>query len=431
MTQRNQPLTCSQSSSALRRLASDHAALHKQELPPNYVHPPSSSSTPDDLTQLTVMLAGPPGTPFSEGLWKLHLKMPLDYPKNPPKAAFKTKIYHPNVEEATGSVCLDTLKRDWQPKLTLRDILVTISCLLINPNPDSALNSEAGKLLQEDFDSFARKARLMTSIHARIPPNLRAEVNRAKTRGEEKPKQEIVIFESDAQSDAEDEASASKENDPSISPSPVSPPPSLPLRRNTVLGKRPLSDLPTPEEPPSDDEEQHACLSASEKNIIANTPNLSKDMSSLSFTNLPPATASSLKTPNSASFPPAAFANSPHRPTVSNARTANHSSTFSSCAFTFTGISTVSTSDYSSNDSTEPPPAKRTCSGDGKENFTEGLENGALGITHKHAPSLLQEKSRQAPLIGLGVKIASTAPAAKKLNTTGAKNKPRTGLRRL
>lgn len=79
---------------------------------------------PDDLTQLTILLTGPQGTPYSAGVWKLHFKIPHDFPKSPPKAAFKTKIWHPNVEESTGSICLETLKRDWQPKLTLRDILV-------------------------------------------------------------------------------------------------------------------------------------------------------------------------------------------------------------------------------------------------------------------------------------------------------------------
>jgi ubiquitin-conjugating enzyme E2 S len=50
--------------------------------------------------------------------------MPTDYPKNPPRATFKTRMWHPNVEESTGAVCLETLKRDWDPKLTLRDILL-------------------------------------------------------------------------------------------------------------------------------------------------------------------------------------------------------------------------------------------------------------------------------------------------------------------
>lgn len=42
----------------------------------------------------------------------------------------------------------------------------TIRCLLIQPNPESSLNEEAGKLLLEDYSSFERTARVMTKVHA-------------------------------------------------------------------------------------------------------------------------------------------------------------------------------------------------------------------------------------------------------------------------
>lgn len=117
-------LTIPQNSSTLRRIAADHAMLHSK-LPPYYLFPPSSvDSSVDDLTQLTVLITGPIGTPYSQGLWRLSLKIPETYPNAPPKATFRTRIWHPNVEENTGSVCVDTLKKDWQPKLTLRDVLI-------------------------------------------------------------------------------------------------------------------------------------------------------------------------------------------------------------------------------------------------------------------------------------------------------------------
>ena len=120
------PADTPQNSSTLRRLAADHASLHTSDLPPHYLFSPSSSesSIPDDLTQLAILLTGPQGTPYSQGIWKLWLKIPEDYPKSPPKACFRTRIWHPNVEENTGSVCVDTLKKDWEPKLTLRDVLI-------------------------------------------------------------------------------------------------------------------------------------------------------------------------------------------------------------------------------------------------------------------------------------------------------------------
>lgn len=57
------------------------------------------------------------------------------------------------------------LKRDWSPDLGLRHVLVIIRCLLIEPFPESALNEEAGRLLLEDYEEYAKHARLMTSIH--------------------------------------------------------------------------------------------------------------------------------------------------------------------------------------------------------------------------------------------------------------------------
>ncbi|KAI6800469.1 hypothetical protein KC361_g2388 [Hortaea werneckii] len=169
---------------ALRRLAADHSALYTSPLPPNYLFDPQAPSS-DDLTVLDLLLAGPTHTPFTTGVFKLHLSIPSSYPSQPPTAFFRTPIFHPNVDPQTGGVCVETLKRDWDVKLTLRDILVVIGCLLIQPNPDSALNAEAGSLIQDDFQAFARRAEMMTGIHARVPARLKEAVKEAQRRGRE------------------------------------------------------------------------------------------------------------------------------------------------------------------------------------------------------------------------------------------------------
>ncbi|KAK4547493.1 hypothetical protein LTR36_001150 [Oleoguttula mirabilis] len=178
-------------SRTLRRLAADHGALHNQPLPPNYLFAPNAADG-DDLTQLDILLAGPTHTPFAAGVFKLHLTIPPTYPSEPPTAHFRTPIFHPNVDPQTGGVCVETLKRDWDTKLTLRDILVVIGCLLIQPNPDSALNADAGSLMQEDFATFTRRAELMTSCHAVIPRALRDAVSEAQNRGRENEELEAV-----------------------------------------------------------------------------------------------------------------------------------------------------------------------------------------------------------------------------------------------
>ena len=78
---------------------------------------------------------------------------------------FATKIFHPNVSSA-GEICVNTLKKDWKSSYGIGHILVTVKCLLIYPNPESALDEEAGKLLLEEYDSYFSRAKLITSVHA-------------------------------------------------------------------------------------------------------------------------------------------------------------------------------------------------------------------------------------------------------------------------
>ncbi|ODQ67678.1 UBC-like protein, partial [Nadsonia fulvescens var. elongata DSM 6958] len=134
-----------------------------------YASPPADiilSDFPSDLTQLTLSIIGPAGTPFESHEFQLALKIPSDYPCRPPTVAFRTKIFHPNIHPGNGDVCVDTLKRDWTTALDLIQVLVTIRCLLIEPNPASALNEDAGKLILHDWNEWVKKAKLMTRIHA-------------------------------------------------------------------------------------------------------------------------------------------------------------------------------------------------------------------------------------------------------------------------
>lgn len=80
-----------------------------------------------------------------------------------PKGYFLTKIFHPNVAPSTGEICVNTLKRDWQPaKWSLKHIFEVIRCLLIVPFPESSLNEEAGREFMEDYTSFCQHAKVYT-----------------------------------------------------------------------------------------------------------------------------------------------------------------------------------------------------------------------------------------------------------------------------
>lgn len=118
-----------------------------------------------DVTDIQAVIEGPSGTPYASGFFRVKLALGKDFPQGPPKAYFLTKIFHPNVAK-NGEICVNTLKKDWKPDLGIQHILLTVKCLLIVPNPESALNEEAGKLLLESHDEYSERAKMMTEIHA-------------------------------------------------------------------------------------------------------------------------------------------------------------------------------------------------------------------------------------------------------------------------
>jgi len=126
-----------------------------------------------DITDIQAVIEGPVDTPYQGGVFRVKLKLGADFPSVPPKGFFLTKIFHPNVAK-NGEICVNTLKRDWKEDLGIGHILLTIKCLLIDPNPESALNEEAGKLLLEAYDEYAKHARLWTNIHAKKETKERA-----------------------------------------------------------------------------------------------------------------------------------------------------------------------------------------------------------------------------------------------------------------
>ena len=89
--------------------------------------------------QATIM--GPEDSPYHQGVFFLDIQFPADYPFKPPKVSFTTKVYHMNVNN-NGTICLDILKDQWSPALTIPKILLSISSLLTDPNPADPLLPE-------------------------------------------------------------------------------------------------------------------------------------------------------------------------------------------------------------------------------------------------------------------------------------------------
>lgn len=122
------------------------------------------------MDRLEGELVGAKETPYEGGVFRLHVSIPNEYPFKPPSVQFKTKIYHPNIDNE-GRICLDTLnmppKGSWKPALNIRTVLTTIQALMSTPNPDDGLMPEISEQYVRDRAAFERIAREWTRRHAR------------------------------------------------------------------------------------------------------------------------------------------------------------------------------------------------------------------------------------------------------------------------
>lgn len=121
----------------------------------------------DNIYEWDAMIIGPTKTPYEGGMFKLKIYFPTDYPYKAPKVIFITKIYHPNINTA-GIICLDILKTQWSPALTVSKVLLSVCSLLNDPNPNDPLMPEIAKQYVDNKVAYEKAARDWTVRFASI-----------------------------------------------------------------------------------------------------------------------------------------------------------------------------------------------------------------------------------------------------------------------
>jgi ubiquitin-conjugating enzyme E2 D/E len=145
---------------ALRRISRELQDLQRD--PPTTC---SAGPIGDDLYTWEGCIFGPPDSPFVGGVFNLSIHFPADYPFRAPHVKFITKIYHPNINSA-GLICLDILKGAWSPALTISKVLLSITSLLTDPNPDDPFVPDIANLYKENRALYEEKARAWTAEYA-------------------------------------------------------------------------------------------------------------------------------------------------------------------------------------------------------------------------------------------------------------------------
>ncbi|WCJ37033.1 Ubiquitin-conjugating enzyme E2 4 [Euphorbia peplus] len=140
----------------------------KEELMEMATDPPNlctAGPAGENMYQWQATIMGPGDSPYAGGVFFLSINFPTDYPLNPPKVNFTTKIYHLNIN-ANGGISLNSLSDEWSPSLRISKILEQIVSLMVAPNPEDALVPDIAYLYLNDKEKYEATAREWTQKYA-------------------------------------------------------------------------------------------------------------------------------------------------------------------------------------------------------------------------------------------------------------------------
>ncbi|KAI0339349.1 hypothetical protein BDW22DRAFT_1361905 [Trametopsis cervina] len=158
------PPSSSASPTTLKRIHREIVDLKKEDLGAIKLEPFG-----DDLFHWTATIPGPEGSVYEGGIFNVDITLAHDYPFSAPRMTFKTRIYHMNISER-GGICIDILKHNWSPALSLFKVILSLSSLLTDPNPKDPLVPSIATEYVRHRAQHDRTAREWTQLYAKPPP---------------------------------------------------------------------------------------------------------------------------------------------------------------------------------------------------------------------------------------------------------------------
>ncbi|KAF8493341.1 ubiquitin-conjugating enzyme/RWD-like protein [Gautieria morchelliformis] len=158
------PPSSSTTSMTLKRIHREISDLKREDMGGMTLGP-----TEQSLFNWRGSIPGPSGSCYEGGLFWMEITLPSDYPFSSPKVVFTTRIYHMNISDR-GNVCIDLLKNNWSPALSLYKVLLSLSSLLTDPNPKDPLVPQIATEYVRNRVQHNKTAARWTQLYA-LPPN--------------------------------------------------------------------------------------------------------------------------------------------------------------------------------------------------------------------------------------------------------------------
>ncbi|CAO1422857.1 unnamed protein product [Diamesa serratosioi] len=112
----------------------------------------------------------PENVPYNKGAFRIEITFPAEYPFKPPKICFKTKIYHPNIDEK-GQVCLPIISAEnWKPATKTDQVIQALVALVNDPEPEHPLRADLAEEFLKDRKKFLKNAEEFTRKNSEKRP---------------------------------------------------------------------------------------------------------------------------------------------------------------------------------------------------------------------------------------------------------------------
>ena len=126
-----------------------------------------------DIYNWSGVIIGPADSPYEGGVFVFEMNVPRVWPFRAPSIKFITPILHPNIDDQTGTVCMDILGSEWSPSLHIPKLVISIVSLLFDPNFEAdpaspAISIDLARQWREDPEAYFDMVRDHAREHATL-----------------------------------------------------------------------------------------------------------------------------------------------------------------------------------------------------------------------------------------------------------------------